>query len=258
MPTPPRSPTPRERARAEFTRDIKQVARRQLAEVGAAALSLRAVARELGLASPSALYRYFPGRDALLTALIVDSYAAVSDAAEHTAGELADRPPFDRWVGIGHAVRDWALRNPHEYALIFGSPVPGYAAPEDTVSPGIRVPFLLGSLFMPAAPDTGTAPDGPGGMDGAGRADGPGGAAPAASTVPPAARRALRPLLDRLPDGVPPELVVSGLMAWTYLFGAVSFEIFGHRSAVVAEPRVFFDHEIRRLGALLGLDGAPR
>ncbi|GAA5018869.1 hypothetical protein GCM10025734_71250 [Kitasatospora paranensis] len=84
---------PRERARVEFTRDIKQVARRQLAEVGAAALSLRAVSRELGLASPSALYRYFPGRDALLTALIVDSYAAVSEAAESAAGNSPTGPP---------------------------------------------------------------------------------------------------------------------------------------------------------------------
>ncbi|WP_345709920.1 TetR-like C-terminal domain-containing protein [Kitasatospora paranensis] len=63
---------------------------------------------------------------------------------------------------MGHAVRDWALRNPHEYALIFGSPVPGYAAPEDTVTPGIRVPFLLGSLFMPGAPGDAQPQDGTG------------------------------------------------------------------------------------------------
>ncbi|MFD9128926.1 TetR/AcrR family transcriptional regulator [Kitasatospora sp. NPDC059571] len=249
MPPQRKTPTPRERARVEFTKDIKQVARRQLAEVGAAALSLRAVARELGLSTPSALYRYFPGRDALLTALIVDSYAAVSDAAEDAARELADRPALDRWVGICHAVRDWALRHPHEYALLFGSPVPGYAAPQDTVPPGTRVPFLLGALFMPA----GQAPDGSPGTP----AGPPPGSAADGAAVPAATRRALAPLLERLPPGVPADRVVSGLIAWTYLFGAVSFEVFGHRSAIVAEPRVFFDHEIRRLGALLGLAGAP-
>jgi AcrR family transcriptional regulator len=126
--TAPRAATARERARAELTREIKEEARRQLAVAGVGGLSLRAVASELGMVS-SALYRYFPSRDDLLTALIVDAYNALGDAAEQAiAGPAAAR---ERWIAAWHAVRDWARSNPHEYALIYGSPVPGYRAPDD-------------------------------------------------------------------------------------------------------------------------------
>jgi AcrR family transcriptional regulator len=130
--------TARERARAELTREIKQEARRQLAAHGAQGLSLRAVARELGMVS-SALYRYFPSRDELLTALIIDAYDALGDTAEAAD---AGQPPADirgRWEATCRAVRDWALAHPHEYALIYGSPVPGYRAPQATVAPATRV-----------------------------------------------------------------------------------------------------------------------
>ena len=138
MSTAPKALTARERARIEFTRDIKEAARRQLAEHGPAGLSLRGVARDIGLASASALYRYFPGRDALLTALIADAYDALGDAADAAAAATRAEPYLTRWTGVCHAVRAWALAHPHEYALIHGSPVPGYEAPPDTTAPGIR------------------------------------------------------------------------------------------------------------------------
>ncbi|MCX5208921.1 TetR/AcrR family transcriptional regulator [Kitasatospora sp. NBC_00240] len=238
MSTAPRPLTARERARIEFTRDIKEAARRQLAEHGAAGISLRGVARDIGLVSASALYRYFPGRDALLTALIADSYTSLGNAADAAAALDAEPPAggdhLGRWVAVCHAVRDWALAHPHEYALIHGSPVPGYTAPEDTVEPGTRVPFLIGALFARAAQDGAYRP-----LD--------------RLPVPADAHRALVPLLGRLPEGIPDDLVVAGLTAWTYLFGAVSFEAFGHRANVVADPQAYFDHEVRRLGVLLGL-----
>lgn len=246
MPTAPRSLTARERARVEFTRDIKEAARRQLAEHGAAGISLRGVARDIGLVSASALYRYFPGRDALLTALIADSYSSLGDAAE-AAGALDAGDPdgeapdpgdhLGRWVAVCHAVRAWALAHPHEYALIHGSPVPGYTAPTETTEPGTRVPFLIGGLFARAAQDGAYRP-----LD--------------HLPVPADAHRALVPLLGRLPDGIPDHLVVAGLTAWTYLFGAVSFEVFGHRANIVDDQRAYFDHEVRRLGVLLGLGPA--
>ncbi|PBC66179.1 TetR family transcriptional regulator [Streptomyces sp. TLI_235] len=234
----PKPLTARERARIEFTRDIKEAARRQLAEHGPDGLSLRGVARDIGLVSASALYRYFPGRDALLTALITDSYDSLGDAADAAVAAAAGRDPGERWLALCHAVRDWAVARPHEYALIYGSPVPGYAAPADTTGPGTRLPFLIGGLFATAAAAGGWRP----------------GPAPAA---PEDARQALQPLLARLPGEAPADLVVAGLSAWTYLCGAVSFEVFGHRSAIVAEPRAYFDHEIRRIGTLLGILPAP-
>ncbi|MGW0582808.1 TetR/AcrR family transcriptional regulator [Streptomyces sp. NPDC002920] len=240
MSTPQKPLTARERARIEFTAEIKTVARSQLAESGAAALSLRAVARELGLATPSALYRYFPSRDALLTALILDGYTSLSDAAEaaYAALEGADAEPADvleRWVGVCHAVRDWALAHPHEYALIYGSPVPGYAAPQDTVAQATRLPYLIGALFTD-----------PLGQDGHRPAD-------TRPAMPDDARQSLAPLLAELPPDTPADLVMGSLMAWTHLFGAISFELFGHRREIIADPRAFFDHEARRLGTALGL-----
>ena len=134
--------TARERARAELTQVIKDEARRQLAEVGAHGLSLRAVARELGMVS-SALYRYFPSRDRLLTELIVDAYNAVGEAAESAAHTGDQR---QRWHAIWQATRKWAKAHPHEYALIYGSPIPGYEAPQDTVIPAGRVGLALSAV----------------------------------------------------------------------------------------------------------------
>ncbi len=139
--------TARARARAELTTEIKQAARRQLAEQGAAALSLRAVARELGMVS-SAVYRYFPSRDELLTALIVDAYDALGAEVEQTEATTRDAGVAVRWGHVARAVRAWAIAHPNEYALIYGSPVPGYAAPVDTVEPAARPALALLRLLV--------------------------------------------------------------------------------------------------------------
>ena len=142
----------RERARIEVTAAIKDEARKQLAGEGASKLSLRAVARELGMVS-SALYRYFPSRDDLLTALIVDAYDAIGAAAEAALAGASAAGPADhvaRWTAVCSAIRTWALDHPHEYALIYGSPVPGYSAPMDTVGPASRVGLALISVARDA------------------------------------------------------------------------------------------------------------
>src|SRR5580658_1309421 len=117
----------RARVRAEMIAEIKAVARRHLQTDGAN-LSLRAVARDMGMVS-SALYRYFASRDDLLTALIIDAYNALGDAVEKADAQVTDRAELRaRWLAVAGAVRHWALSNQAEYALLFGSPVPGYAA----------------------------------------------------------------------------------------------------------------------------------
>ena len=136
------APGARARVRAELTREIAEVARRHLASDGAAALSLRAVARELGMAS-SAVYRYFPSRDDLLTALIVDAYDAMGAAAEAADAERSRADLFGRWQAVCAPSATWALAHPHEYSLVYGSPVPGYAAPETTIGPAGRVGLVL-------------------------------------------------------------------------------------------------------------------
>ncbi|MGW5355537.1 TetR/AcrR family transcriptional regulator [Streptomyces sp. NPDC004031] len=244
----------RERARAEITEAIKEEAGRQLAAHGSSGLSLRAVARELGMAS-SALYRYFPSRDDLLTALIIDAYDAVGEAAEQALAEsdaeARDRAaaavvagvrargagPADRWQAVCRAVRDWAVEHPHEYALIYGSPVPGYAAPQTTVGPASRVPLALVSVVRDA--------------HAAGLLGEPTGG-PLAEPVADDARRLAAELAPELP--IP---VVAALVAvWAQLFGIVSFELFGQFNRVVEARGPFFDQATAALAAQVGLTGA--
>ncbi|MEU1127453.1 TetR/AcrR family transcriptional regulator [Streptomyces sp. NPDC005899] len=226
----------RERARVEVTAAIKDEARRQLAADGAAKLSLRAVARELGMVS-SALYRYFPSRDDLLTALIVDAYDAVGAAAEaaRAAAGGSTGPHTARWTEVACAVRGWALSHPHEYALIYGSPVPGYSAPQDTVGPASRV----GLVFVALARD-------------AHRTDG---------LAPPRLGPELRPEAERMaadlaPD-LPPATVAALVAAWAQLFGLISFELFGHFHRVVEDREPFFRCASRELARSVGLLDGP-
>jgi AcrR family transcriptional regulator len=232
---PPSLPrTARERARAEITREILDSARDYLATDGAPALSLRAIARDLGMAS-SALYRYFKSRDELLTRLIIDAYDSLGAAAE--AGEAAvDRSDLaGRFTAICHAVRTWALAHPNEYALIYGSPVPGYVAPPDTVAPASRVTTRLMWIIIDAAE--------------AGRIPAADARAPEDPEVGTAAA-ALAPIRSYLPPGIPAPFIQRALMVWTGLFGVVSFELYGQLHQVVGEEPAdrdtFFAECIRR------------
>lgn len=131
------APSLRARVRAGMIEEIKAVARRHLATDGAN-LSLRAVARDMGMVS-SAIYRYFPSRDDLLTALILEAYDALGDAVEAADAAVGRDDLRGRWHAVCRAARAWALAHPAEYALIYGSPVPGYAA-RTTRSGRPRVP----------------------------------------------------------------------------------------------------------------------
>lgn len=117
--------TPRAKARARTMADILRIGRDHLATEGAAALSLRAVARDLGVVS-SAVYRYVASRDELLTLLVIDAYDELGDAVDAAIADAEDSS--DQFRALGRAVRGWGLREPARYALLFGSPVPGYQA----------------------------------------------------------------------------------------------------------------------------------
>lgn len=113
---------------------IKETAWKQIAEKGAAALSLRAIARELGITAP-AIYNYFPDRDALVTALIIDAYRSFGDSQLAARDAIAENNPKERLKAIGIAYRTWAQTYPQRYQLIFGTPIPGYEAPMMEVLP---------------------------------------------------------------------------------------------------------------------------
>jgi AcrR family transcriptional regulator len=113
---------------------IKETAWKQAAEYGAAALSLRAIARELKITAP-AIYNYFPSRDELVTALIVDAYNSLADAQEASLVNIAVDKYSARLSALGLAYREWAVTYPQRYQLIFGTPIPNYRAPENITVP---------------------------------------------------------------------------------------------------------------------------
>jgi AcrR family transcriptional regulator len=231
------APSLRGRIRAELADEIKAAARRRLALDGPN-VTLRAVARDLGMV-PSALYRYFRGRDALLTALIIDGYEDLAAAAEAAEAEVDRADLRGRWTAVCRAVRQWALDHPAEYALLYGSPVPGYEAPATTVPPASRVVVALVTILADAAA-TGVlraVHD---------RPAGPGLHADLDRIVAQAPGAAGGP---RPPDHV----LLAGLAAWTQLFGLVGFEVFGRLDDMFADPAEHFDHQMSWMADLAGL-----
>jgi AcrR family transcriptional regulator len=229
-PTGGRAATLRARVRAEMTEEIKHAARRQLAADGAN-LSLRAIARDLGMVS-SALYRYFASRDDLLTALIIDAYNGLGEATERGEAAAPREDLAGRWLAAGHAIRDWAVANPHEYALIYGSPVPGYIAPRDTVGPASRPTIVLGAILVDgfAAGVFRTRPG---------------------ETAPAPLSEDMDRLIALVAPGVPTPIVVRGLIAWTEIFGAINFELFGRFNNVIEDLSTWYDHQLHELHRLV-------
>jgi len=221
----------RARARAELTQEIVDTARRHLVSDGPSGLSLRAVARDLGMVS-SAIYRYFPSRDDLLTRLIIDAYNGLGDAVDAAEAQVARDRYLDRWLAITHATRDWALAHPQEWALIYGSPVPGYAAPEDTIGPGTRVSLTLTRVLGDALQA---------------------GIRPPETTVPRRVSRSMKRLKEFLPYAIPDSLLVGGIMARTQLFGHISLELDGQFTNTIDDLDAMFDHVMRLTGESLAL-----
>ncbi|QMU76534.1 TetR/AcrR family transcriptional regulator [Streptacidiphilus sp. PB12-B1b] len=224
--------TARERAREELTREIKAEARRQLGVEGAQKLSLRAVARELGMVS-SALYRYFPSRDDLLTALIIDAYNALGDRVDAAVAAAPADDVRARWAALCNAARSWAIASPHEYALVYGTPVPGYTAPQETVAPAARVPLAVMAMLG----------DNVGGFR--------------LETAP----RPLRGLLAQqmadlaaliAPD-LNPVLLARSMAAWAQVFGLISFELFGQFVGSAEPADGLFAYSVEDLADHLGL-----
>jgi AcrR family transcriptional regulator len=194
------------------------------------------VARDMGMVS-SALYRYFASRDELLTALIIDGYNALGDAAEAGDSAVADRRDLrSRWLAAARAIRGWALAQPAEYALLFGSPVPGYAAPQDTIAAAARTPAVLVGILAD------------GFAAGALPASGPG-----TAQLPDALHADLARVRDAISPGLPEDLLLLGMTSWVQLFGVVSFELFGQFNNVIEARDEFFDRQVGLMSDLLGL-----
>ncbi|MGC5165317.1 TetR/AcrR family transcriptional regulator [Luteimicrobium sp. DT211] len=227
------APTPRQLARENTMREIVRIGREQLATVGPADLSLRAVARELGVVS-SAVYRYVGSRDELLTLLIVDAYDELGDAVDEA---LADAPeePRARLLTAARAVRTWSLREPSSYALLYGTPVPGYAAPADrTTQPGIRVVLALLRVLTDASA--------------AGRLQ------PQEREVPEGVRADMERIRAEFGLELPVGALAAAFQLWSGLFGLVSFDVFDQWGPDTLTDRDgFFDYQVGLLAELVGL-----
>ena len=213
----------RRETRDRIEREIVELGRRHLVTDGAAGLSVRAIARELGMVS-SAVYRYVASRDELLTLLIVDVYTELADAVD-AAGRGADGPWQDRLVAMARAARAWAVAEPASWALMYGSPVPGYHAPAElTVGPGTRV---VGALF-------GAVADGIAASD---VASSDGASARASKDFD-----ALRTEFDFPGDDA---AVVKCFLLWAAVVGAISLEVFGQYGAdTLGDPAAVFDGQL--------------
>jgi AcrR family transcriptional regulator len=220
----------RQETRDRIETQIIELGRRHLVTEGAVGLSLRAIARDLGMVS-SAVYRYVSSRDDLLTLLLVDAYSELADVVDRAGA--ADGSWRDQLLAMAHAARAWAIDQPARWALLYGSPVPGYQAPrERTVGPGTRV---VGALF---------------GAIGAGIATG---------DIPQSNVAAAQPLSSDF-DLLREEFEFTGddsavakcFLLWAGLVGAISLEVFGQYGAdTLTEPGAVFDTQVRLLIGVL-------
>jgi AcrR family transcriptional regulator len=226
----------RQESRDRIEGQIIELGRRHLVTEGAAGLSLRAIARDLGMVS-SAVYRYVASRDELLTLLLIDAYSELADAVDSARQGGSWR---EELFAIAHAARRWAVDQPARWALMYGSPVPGYHAPrERTVGPGTRV---VGALFDAVA------------------------AGIAAGDIPQTNVAAAQPLstdFARLRDefGFPGDdsAVAKCFVLWAGLVGAISLEVFGQYGAdTVTDPEAVFDTQVRLLVDALTVTSATK
>jgi AcrR family transcriptional regulator len=206
---------------------IKSTAWKQIAELGAPTLSLRAIARELGITAP-AIYNYFPSRDELVTALIVDAYNSLADSQESAITHLPPDNLSGRLSALGLAYRQWAVSHPQRYLLIFGTPIPKYHAPDELTLPAATRALLpliavLQALFMA----------------GKLRID----------KIAPLETR-LESMLKTWQEtagGAHPEVLYLALIIWSRVHGLVMLEIGNHIPPMIHDPAQVFQREIQTI-----------
>ncbi len=217
----------REQLKEQTYQEIIATARRQIAEKGAAGLSLRGIARRMEMTAP-ALYRYFKDRDDLVTTLIVTAYQSLQESLEAIRLAHQDQSSAEQLTAVGMGYREWALAHPEDYALIFGTPIPGYVAPPESALPLAR--SSLGVLIQ-------VLDDGwkRGEFDLSGEV--------------PALSPALLEVQPELADAAP--VIVTALALWSLVHGLTSLELFGHFSTLLEDPTELYRREIENQLKLL-------
>lgn len=225
----------RERLRAETTREIKAIALRHMADGGPAAISLRAIAREMGMTA-GAIYSYFGKRDDLITALTADVYESLAQALESAHRSVPPADPADRLLAHAHAYRTWAVTHPQEFRLIYGDPVPGYLPPEAGPAQEAehRLCAVLLALVAHAWPRAAGVQEG---------------CDYTWDDFQPSLAALAR---ESFPD-LPPAAVALCLRLWARMHGLLTLEVYGHLRHQVADPAKLYDADMRDLIRTLGL-----
>jgi AcrR family transcriptional regulator len=215
---------------------IKETAHRQMAQHGTAGLSLRGIARELGVTAP-AIYNYFPRLDDLITALIVGAFTDLAQAMEAAEAIVPAGRCRPRATALLLAYRQWAIDHPVDFQLIYGNPIPGYEAPAEVTVPLARRPFLSifrcfgealasGELVIPAEYEA----------------------------VPAAMASHLARWKEESGIDMPDALIGLLMSGWARIHGMVMLELFHHIQPVVGDAGVFYRYEI---DALMDRAGMP-
>ncbi len=197
--------------------EIKRHAWEQIAAAGVPALSLNAIAKQLGMSGP-ALYRYFASRDELITALIRDAYRSLADTVRAARDAGAGLP------GLADTIRDWARGDPQRYFLIYGTPVPGYHAPGDTTAISFEV---MAVLIEACADEPGEEPAG----------------------EPPTPFDAHLETHREWAGGhpAPAAALHRALSFWIRLHGVLSLELAGHFAGMKFDPDLLITEELAAL-----------
>ena len=218
--------TRRERQHDATREEIKAVARQQMKAEGSAALSLRAIGRALGLTAP-ALYRYYPSRDELITALIIDAYHSQAAWLEEACNALPPDDHAGRLRAFIMAYREWSIAHPEDYKLIYGTPIPGYHAPWELTAPAAQRNMLIVLALLKAAWQAKAL------------------TLPAEYTrLPPPLRQKLAEAAAQMGYDVPLPILHVAIVSWGHIQGLISLELFGH--LVMLEPQA---GEVYRLEA---------
>ncbi|MFZ5881582.1 MAG: TetR/AcrR family transcriptional regulator [Chloroflexota bacterium] len=226
--------TRRERNRLSTIDEIKSTAWRQVGELGAASLSLRAIAREMGMTAPG-LYRYYADRDALVTALLIDAFDSFSAALESARDACPADDHAGRFLAIGRAYFQWGAANPQKYLFLFGTPIPGYQFSGE-VGPSAQRSFLVlqGVLGEAAA---------------AGKLSG----ADSALGLPTSLQSQYE-MLGQYGMPYTPEVTHLALIVWAVIHGITSLHLYNYLDGFLGgQLPSFVDHELETLAQRLGL-----
>lgn len=227
--------TRRARLRQQTLDEIKSLARQQLAASGTGGLSLRGISRQMGMA-PAALFRYFDTQSALITALCIDALHELADAiAQAKLNAGADSQLSVR--AVGSAYRAWALSHTGDFALVAGTPIPGYhAEPSDTGPAAVRPILIFGAAYLDAV--------------GTGAAD------PAVTELSPVAASPLLLALAAHESTADPVITAVVLTAWSSLTGFLTSEIFGSLGQLVMDVDALFNDHLTTVMRGMGFPAA--